>query len=277
MIKELVKIANELDSRGLSKEADYLDTIISKGAGNTIENSIGDIGEGAQVSQNFNQAGGSTGLPPEEWSNFLQQFNMLDDKQNSHILNLIGDGGSHDAVPEGVQGDVPEGTPSEKEFNPYLEWTREEGLDYGLYQDKAQPDERGYSGPEFPGPFIPGKGWPEGALVNLPPNLLEKFVEWGVIGPDQKSRWETVQEQERETASWWQVLNIMKPTESYQSLIDLGLQFASNKEINRSEFDQKQEAVFLQHEENMGKAKEGSPEGTVNAGRRNSLEKSAYL
>jgi hypothetical protein len=32
MIKELIKIANELDSRGLSKEASYLDAMINKGA-----------------------------------------------------------------------------------------------------------------------------------------------------------------------------------------------------------------------------------------------------
>ena len=32
MIKELIKIANELDSRGLSEEADYLDSIINKDA-----------------------------------------------------------------------------------------------------------------------------------------------------------------------------------------------------------------------------------------------------
>ena len=32
MIQELIKIANELDSRGLSKEADFLDIIISKRA-----------------------------------------------------------------------------------------------------------------------------------------------------------------------------------------------------------------------------------------------------
>jgi hypothetical protein len=32
MIKELIKIANELDSRGLRKEADYLDSIINKDA-----------------------------------------------------------------------------------------------------------------------------------------------------------------------------------------------------------------------------------------------------
>ena len=42
MIKELIKLANHLDSRGLAKEADYLDGVIKRAAGEKVHPIGGD-------------------------------------------------------------------------------------------------------------------------------------------------------------------------------------------------------------------------------------------
>ena len=40
MIKELIKLANHLDSKGLRKEADYIDALLEKAASNSFESAL---------------------------------------------------------------------------------------------------------------------------------------------------------------------------------------------------------------------------------------------
>ena len=209
MIKELIKIANELDLRRLHTEADLLDAAIEK----------------------------HSALSPQEWEGFKEDFGQLDDDQRNYLLMQLGDGGAHDAVPEGASG---------------------------------SGGERGLTGvPDWPGTYSAGEWTPhdgsgDSLLISLPNqgrDLLATFVGWGVINQDEKGQWENIQREEMDRlSSWWQALDMMKPTESYDALTDLGLEFASKEGMSRGEFDGKKEEIYAKHQENLAEAGSGASE-----------------
>ena len=56
MIKQLIKLANHLDKKGLTKEADYLDTVISKYAEEQKSEDAGESDEEASDGETVEQA-----------------------------------------------------------------------------------------------------------------------------------------------------------------------------------------------------------------------------
>ena len=91
MIKRLIKLANELDSKGLRKEADYVDQIILKiaeGEGYMIR----DIYSTGALEKEIKEGGRGEFLPPpKEYSSFYEVWEDLWMNESSGMFKSFDD------------------------------------------------------------------------------------------------------------------------------------------------------------------------------------------
>ena len=141
MIKDLVSLANHLDSKGLQKEADYLDSMIRKCA----------IGAGDY-------------MPPERWIEF---FNYMSEEDKDKALTLLDKVTTYRAL-----------SPDAKESYDQQE---EERKKQEAYNDWIKLVEREKQGESFAYRDNPMSGRPFEELVNLygysDDALIKKYIE----------------------------------------------------------------------------------------------------
>ena len=78
MIKQLIKLANHLDAKGLSKEADYLDAVITKIAGCPSEPDDTDLGTMLEEEMFY----------AENLWDMHREMDQEEDEQESLVLDL---------------------------------------------------------------------------------------------------------------------------------------------------------------------------------------------